>query len=225
MRDQFEAPAHLAHQDLQRARVKRFIDSRLDDPDLSLESIAQGCGMSLRSLHRAFAADPAGSVSKHLWVRRLDRCAADPGSDSSASAGYRHLFFLGLQQHVPFQSFVQGAVRGLTTRLPDSIPERLRNSGAKFKPPFPGRGGLAISLSAIPVSGAPTLPDRISVAPLPNCLQSLFWRTCLENTDAHRWRANPNPMREPGGVVQKSCNALPLKTTRPERSCPLEWCS
>ena len=33
--------------------------------------------MSLRSLHRAFAADPAGSVSKHLWVRRLDRCAAD----------------------------------------------------------------------------------------------------------------------------------------------------
>ena len=77
LRDQFEAPAHLAHQDLQRARVKRFIDSRLDDPDLSLESIAQCCGMSLRSLHRAFAADPAGSVSKHLWVRRLDRCAAD----------------------------------------------------------------------------------------------------------------------------------------------------
>ena len=36
LRDQFEAPAHLAHQDLQRARVKRFIDSRLDDPDLSL---------------------------------------------------------------------------------------------------------------------------------------------------------------------------------------------
>jgi hypothetical protein len=61
------------------------------------------------------------------------------------------------------------------------------------------------------------------MAPLPNCLQSLSWRTCLENTDAHQWRANPNPMREPGGVVQKSCNALPLKTTRPERSCPSEW--
>ena len=120
-----------------------------------------------------------------------------PGSDASASAGYRHLFFLGLQQHVPFQSFVQGAVRGLTTRLPDSIPERLRNSGAKFKPPFPGRGGLANSLSAIRVSGAPTLPDRISVAPLPNCLQSLFWRTCLENTDAHQWRANPIPCESP----------------------------
>ena len=77
LRDQFEEPTRLAHQDLQRARVKKYIESKLDDPDLSLETIAEACSMSLRSLHRAFAADPAGSVSKYLWTRRLNRCAVD----------------------------------------------------------------------------------------------------------------------------------------------------
>jgi transcriptional regulator GlxA family with amidase domain len=32
--------------------------------------------MSLRGVHRAFEADPAGSVSKYIWTRRLSKCAA-----------------------------------------------------------------------------------------------------------------------------------------------------
>jgi AraC-like DNA-binding protein len=77
VREQLEAPPCLAPQDLRRARIKSFIEAQLDDPDLSVESIARSFGMSVRSLHRAFAADPAGSVSKYVWIRRLDRCAAE----------------------------------------------------------------------------------------------------------------------------------------------------
>jgi transcriptional regulator GlxA family with amidase domain len=77
LREQLEAPPRPAHQDLLCARVKSFVESRLEDPDLSVESIAQACGMSVRSLHRAFAADPAGSVSHYVWMGRLRHCAAD----------------------------------------------------------------------------------------------------------------------------------------------------
>jgi AraC family transcriptional activator of tynA and feaB len=77
LQEQLEAPPLLAHQDVRRARIKSFIELRLEDPDLSVESVAQTCGVSVRSLHRAFAADPAGSVSKYIWVRRLGHCAAD----------------------------------------------------------------------------------------------------------------------------------------------------
>lgn len=62
--------------DRQCARLKAFIESRLSDPDLSVEMIAHGCGMSIRSVHRAFADDPAGSVSNYLWKRRVAQCAA-----------------------------------------------------------------------------------------------------------------------------------------------------
>jgi len=33
--------------------------------------------MSLRSVHRAFATDPAGSASRYVWMRRVERCADD----------------------------------------------------------------------------------------------------------------------------------------------------
>ena len=63
-------------------QIKRYIESQIDDPELSVNSIANGCGVSVRSIHRAFASDPAGSVSKYIWLRRLSHCAAalrDPG--------------------------------------------------------------------------------------------------------------------------------------------------
>ena len=75
LREQLDAPAPLVHQDMQRARIKGYIESQLADPELSVGSIAQGCGMSVRSVHRVFAADPAGSVSKFVWMRRLSHCA------------------------------------------------------------------------------------------------------------------------------------------------------
>jgi AraC family transcriptional regulator, positive regulator of tynA and feaB len=78
LQEQLDEPARLLrHQDVQRARIKSFIEARLSDPDLCVESIAHGCGISMRSVHRAFAPDPAGSVSNYIWMRRITRCAAD----------------------------------------------------------------------------------------------------------------------------------------------------
>jgi AraC family transcriptional regulator, positive regulator of tynA and feaB len=76
LQEQLDAAPSCAPSDARCARLKAYIDSRLAEPDLSVESIARGCGVSPRSLHRAFALDPAGSVSRHIWQRRLDLSAA-----------------------------------------------------------------------------------------------------------------------------------------------------
>jgi AraC-like DNA-binding protein len=75
LREQLEGPMPSGHEEAQRARVKAFIESRLDDPELSVEAIAHACGMSVRSVHRAFEAEPGGSVSNYIWIRRLSHCA------------------------------------------------------------------------------------------------------------------------------------------------------
>lgn len=75
LREQLAAPPPLLYRDIQVSRLKAYIESQLSDPVLSVDAIAQGCGLSTRSVHRAFALDPAGSVSAYVWRRRLERCA------------------------------------------------------------------------------------------------------------------------------------------------------
>ncbi len=75
LREQLAAPSHLSYLDSQRTRIKVYIDSQLADPCLSVEAIAQGCGLSVRSVHRTFALDPEGSVSSYMWKQRVHRCA------------------------------------------------------------------------------------------------------------------------------------------------------
>jgi AraC family transcriptional regulator, positive regulator of tynA and feaB len=77
VREQIDAPPPGVHRDRVCARIKTYIEGHLADPDLSVESVAQACGMSVRSIHRAFESDPAGSVSNYVWMRRLGHCAAD----------------------------------------------------------------------------------------------------------------------------------------------------
>lgn len=63
-------------------RLKRYIESQLADPDLSVEAIAEQCQMSVRSVHRAFAENIGDTVSEYIWRRRLAHCAVslrDPG--------------------------------------------------------------------------------------------------------------------------------------------------
>ena len=76
-RNQLAAPGPVGRQERQRARLQSFIDSRLYDPDLSVDCIARACNMSVRSVHRAFAFDEPGSVSKYIRMRRVCHCAAD----------------------------------------------------------------------------------------------------------------------------------------------------
>lgn len=84
LREQLELPAASQARDIQCARIKAWIEARLSDADLSVDAIAQGCGMSPRSVHRAFCTDPAGTVSNFIWQRRVARCAADLRSPAGA---------------------------------------------------------------------------------------------------------------------------------------------
>jgi AraC-like DNA-binding protein len=76
VREQLEPHSPMRVRDIQCAQLKAYIESRLADPKLSVESIAHACGMSPRSVHRAFALDASGSVSRYMWMRRINRCAA-----------------------------------------------------------------------------------------------------------------------------------------------------
>ena len=76
LREQLDAPRGLKPQDMRRVQLKEYIESRLADPELSNDTIAQACGVSVRSLQRSFAADPAGSTSNYILMRRLSNCAA-----------------------------------------------------------------------------------------------------------------------------------------------------
>ena len=75
LREQIETPQVIGHRDELPMRVKAYIEANLADPELSVEQIAHACSISVRGLHRHFAEDPAGSVSRYLWQRRLIRCA------------------------------------------------------------------------------------------------------------------------------------------------------
>ncbi|HTO63473.1 MAG TPA: helix-turn-helix domain-containing protein [Bradyrhizobium sp.] len=75
LREQLASPSPLLYRDIQASRLKAYIESQLSDPALSVEAVAQGCGLSVRSVHRIFRLDQAGSVSMYIWRRRLERCA------------------------------------------------------------------------------------------------------------------------------------------------------
>jgi AraC family transcriptional activator of tynA and feaB len=75
LREQIETPPGIGRHDELSMRVKAYIEANLADPELSVERIAHACSISVRALHRHFAEDPAGSVSRYFWQRRLIRCA------------------------------------------------------------------------------------------------------------------------------------------------------
>lgn len=63
--------ARRAAAETQRARMRRFIDAHLADPDLGAETLCRHFGVSRASLYRLFA--PLGGVSEHIRNRRLRR--------------------------------------------------------------------------------------------------------------------------------------------------------
>jgi len=75
LREQIETPPVIGHRDELLMRVKAYIEANLADPEFSVERIAHACNISVRGLHRLFAEDATGSVSRYLWWRRLIRCA------------------------------------------------------------------------------------------------------------------------------------------------------
>lgn len=59
---------------VRKTQVKRFIEARLRDPDLSVGGIATGMGVSSRYINRVFA-DEGESILAYILRRRLDECA------------------------------------------------------------------------------------------------------------------------------------------------------
>ncbi|MDB5985160.1 MAG: Transcriptional regulator, AraC family [Nevskia sp.] len=57
-------------------RISQLIESRLNDPDLSINQIAQDAGVSARYLQKLFES-ASESFSHYLRTRRLERCRAD----------------------------------------------------------------------------------------------------------------------------------------------------
>jgi AraC-like DNA-binding protein len=56
-------------------RVKAFVDRHLGNPELNPAFIAQGLKLSTRYINRLFEAEKS-SLVRHIWQRRLERCAA-----------------------------------------------------------------------------------------------------------------------------------------------------
>lgn len=63
-------------QDLQRDTIRRYIEKRLFDPDLSPQKIAAAHRMSVRHLYRLFE-DNEISIGDLVRQRRLEKCAED----------------------------------------------------------------------------------------------------------------------------------------------------
>jgi AraC-like DNA-binding protein len=58
------------------ARIKRLIDQRLADPELSVDSIARELGLSVGHMHRLFKSE-AVPLFHYIWNRRLEACSRD----------------------------------------------------------------------------------------------------------------------------------------------------
>jgi AraC-like DNA-binding protein len=66
------------------ARITSYIDGRLGDPDLTLESIAKAHHISVRYLHKLFESE---DTTARRWIqrRRLERCRRELGRPGSAA--------------------------------------------------------------------------------------------------------------------------------------------
>ena len=74
------------------ARIRQCIDARLQDPALSIESIAAELAMSVGHLHRLFKTEPL-SPSQYLRNRRLEACSRELLDARRAKASVAEIAF------------------------------------------------------------------------------------------------------------------------------------
>jgi len=58
------------------ARIRRRIDERLADAELSVGSLAAELGLSVSQIHRVFKSEPL-TPAQYIWERRLEACSRD----------------------------------------------------------------------------------------------------------------------------------------------------
>lgn len=88
------APESSTLPEVLRLRVHQYIESHLNEPDLSVERIARDLRCSKRYLHRVFENEEA-TVERYIWRTRLMRCrhALETGAAASISATAYHWGF------------------------------------------------------------------------------------------------------------------------------------
>ncbi len=67
-----QSPAQLTSREDIARRARDYVDRHLQDPDLSVESIARELGCTPRYVHKAF--EGSESICRYIWNRRLDMC-------------------------------------------------------------------------------------------------------------------------------------------------------
>lgn len=68
-----------------KTRVRLYVQTRLADPELSIERIADAMRCSKRYLHRVFE-DEATTLDRYIWTSRLERCRSALAAPAAASA-------------------------------------------------------------------------------------------------------------------------------------------
>ena len=79
---QAERSAYATLPDVLKARVRLYVQTRLADPELGIDSIARAMRCSKRYLHRVFE-DESTTLERYIWASRLERCRdalADPAA-------------------------------------------------------------------------------------------------------------------------------------------------
>ncbi len=74
------------------ARIQDYIHNRLDDPTLNPKAIATAHDISVRQLHRIFAAAANATVERWTWNQRLARCRHDlmqPGAVAVSKVAFK----------------------------------------------------------------------------------------------------------------------------------------
>jgi len=89
--EQYDRLEGQTRQEKFRTRIMTYVDMRLHDPNLSVESIAKAHNCSSRYLQKMFG--DAESLSRYLWRVRLERCAAALGDHGNSDRSITEIAF------------------------------------------------------------------------------------------------------------------------------------
>jgi AraC-like DNA-binding protein len=116
---------------LLRPRVRQFILSHLNDPDLSIDRIASAMGCSKRYLHQVFAAEGI-TIERHIWRLRIEHCCvALAERDQSEKSISAIAFEWGFNSSAHFSRLFKAQV-GMTPTSYRRNPAALARPGDKF---------------------------------------------------------------------------------------------
>lgn len=89
---QAEKDLQRSNPDVMRIRVKQFVNSHLDNADLSIDRIAEEMNCSKRYLHRLFE-DEGVTLDRFIWDMRVERCREALALQKESQGGISRIAF------------------------------------------------------------------------------------------------------------------------------------